>query len=134
MWYVKVCIYILKVYLIHRHTNLCFISIYSALNTLSEYTYIHTYIHTYILHIKKHYFIFFCLFLKLPKVFSVSLSPLRPIKSPHRPFSSSLLHAITCSFWKYFHFFIFSKIFCLFLPFLNIFCPFSKNCMHTLAF
>ena len=55
---------------------MCFIPIYWVLNILSEYMYI-------LLHIKKHYFIHFCcLFLKLSKAFSVSLS-------------------VKKSFWKY---------------------------------
>ena len=68
-------------------------------------------------------YIFFCLFLNLPKAFSLSLSPLRPNKIPHRPFFSSLLHAITCPFRKYFHFFpFFPNILPFFALFLKIAC------------
>ena len=45
--------------------NLCFISIYSVLNTLSEYTYF--YMSKILLHT------LFCLFLKSSKAFSISL-------------------------------------------------------------
>ena len=50
--------------------RLCFISLCSVLNTLSEYTYCYIYIYIYI-YIKKHYFLH--IFLQLFRAFSISL-------------------------------------------------------------
>ena len=66
----KVCIFFNVNFMRRKFLwHLCFVSMYSVLNKLSEHIYF------ILLHIKKHYFIHFCcLFLKSSKAFSISLN------------------------------------------------------------
>ena len=97
---------------------MCFISIYSVLNTFRIYMF---------LRIKKHYFIHFCcLFLKSSKAFSVSLSQIHTrlfwmanileYQAESSPYLRTLgYRVLEISFWK---------IKCyLYVPDITLFCP-----------